>query len=396
MTMIILEKALNKQYKYLLRWMWKWDKNFFKDFFPSLLKNKTSIMSKLSLKDKKRAKKICERNTHFLAKESFTPFPKKIEKQCVALVWEVTDDDYVCIDEVDIAKPTAKLMEWIHKVRDWSSWCIVKGFMYHWVSVKGIPIIMEQEDLYNKFKWEYFVRVINKAVKYTKWKWTYIFDAAYDIASYFEFLNSKNITYIIRAKKTRWYFDVKTQKKLKLKEFEDWIFEVKIPNVEQSMYLHIQTNKGYEQPMRVISNSKKIDTDEYKKRWEIETIFKTMKQEFKMEKIQAGSLQVLNNMVSIIMLAVALSKSIYDVNSDFKWTTLFQSATSFTNRFKAYARLKSLTMNKNSIIWFISTTIDWMYKNWRKRKKKTINRNHWEKAQLKLFTMVNLEKTGEI
>ncbi|MCD5389811.1 MAG: transposase [Candidatus Pacebacteria bacterium] len=84
------------------------------------------------------------------------------------------------------------------------------------------------------------------------------------------------------------------------------------------MYLHIQTNKGYEQPMRVISNSKKIDTDEYKKRWEIETIFKTMKQEFKMEKIQAGSLQVLNNMVSIIMLAVALSKSIYDVNSDFK------------------------------------------------------------------------------
>jgi hypothetical protein len=43
-----------------------------------------------------------------------------------------------------------------------------------------------------------------------------------------------------------------------------------------------------------------------------------MKQEFKMEKIQASNLQVLTNMVSIIMLAVALSKSIYDVSSDFK------------------------------------------------------------------------------
>ena len=394
--MIILEKALNKQYKYLLRWMWKWDKHFFKDFFPSLLKNKTSIMSKLSLNPKQRAKKVCERNRHFLAKESFAPFPQKIEKQCVALVWEVTNDDYVCIDEVDIAKPTAKLMEGIHKVRDWSSWKIVRWFMYHWVSVKGIPIIMEQEDLYNKFKWEYFVKVINKAVKYTKEKGTYIFDAAYDIASYFEFLNSKNITYIIRAKKTRWYFDVKAQQKLKLKEFKDWIFEVKIPNVEKNMYLHIQTNDGYEQPIRIISNSKNIDTDEYKKRWEIETIFKTMKQEFQMEKIQAGSLQVLNNMVSIIMLAVALSKSIYDVNSDFKGMTFFQCWTSFTNRFKKYAHHKWLTMNKNSIIWFISVTIKGMYRNSRKKRKKVINRNPWEKAQLKLFTMVSLEKTGEI
>jgi len=40
-----------------------------------------------------------------------------------------------------------------------------------------------------------------------------------------------------------------------------------------------------------------------------------MKQEFGMEKIQAGTLQVLNNIVSIIMLAVALTKSIYDVSS---------------------------------------------------------------------------------
>jgi len=43
-------------------------------------------MSKLSLNPKKRAKKVCERNTHFLAKDSFAPFPQKIEKQCVTLV----------------------------------------------------------------------------------------------------------------------------------------------------------------------------------------------------------------------------------------------------------------------------------------------------------------------
>jgi len=37
----------------------------------------------------------------------------------MSLVWEVTDNEYICIDEVDIAKPIAKLMEWIAKVRDW-------------------------------------------------------------------------------------------------------------------------------------------------------------------------------------------------------------------------------------------------------------------------------------
>jgi len=84
------------------------------------------------------------------------------------------------------------------------------------------------------------------------------------------------------------------------------------------MFLHIKTNKGYDEPIRIISNNKNIDTGEYKKRWEIESIFKTMKQEFKMEKIQASNLQVLTNMVSIIMLSVALSKSLYDINSNFK------------------------------------------------------------------------------
>ena len=113
-----------------------------------------------------------------------------------------------------------------------------------------------------------------------------------------------------------------------------------------------------------------------------------------MEKIQAWTLQVLNNIVSIIMLAVALTKSIYDVSLWFKWTTLFQCETMFKNRFKKWSKHQWLTMNKNSIISFISDTIQGMYKNHRKWKKKWINRKPWIKAQLKLFTMVELWKSG--
>lgn len=61
----LLTDNLNNTYRSLLRWMKLWEKRFFKDFFPALLQNKTSIMSKISLDDKKKAKKVCERNSHF-------------------------------------------------------------------------------------------------------------------------------------------------------------------------------------------------------------------------------------------------------------------------------------------------------------------------------------------
>lgn len=174
---------------------------------------------------------------------------------------------------------------WISKIRDWSKNIICNWYIYHWASIDWTPVIMQQEDLVNKFKWEYFSKLIEKLIKFTKWLGTYIFDAGYDIASYIDFLNDKWITYIIRAKKQRWFFNLKNNKKLKLKDFKDWIHKVRIVNVKEPVYLHIKTNPKFTEPIRIISNSKKINVKEYSKRWEIESIFKTMKQEFEMEKI---------------------------------------------------------------------------------------------------------------
>ena len=52
--------------------------------------------------------------------------------------------------------------------------------------------------------------------------------------------------------------------------------------------------------MRILSNSKEVNVSEYSKRWEIESIFKTMKQEFELEKIQTSSLIVFKNLVASI------------------------------------------------------------------------------------------------
>ena len=89
----------------------------------------------------------------------------------------------------------------------------------------------------------------------------YVFDALYDIASYLDFLNEKGVKYIIRAKKDRWYFDVKDNKKMKLKEFKDGTYEVKIANVKKIVFLHIKTNESFPEPMRILSHSKDTNTE---------------------------------------------------------------------------------------------------------------------------------------
>ncbi len=393
--MEILDKMLNNQYKYVLKWMKELDKKFFKELLPSVLIKKTTIMKELSLNKWKKTKKTCEKNSYFLAKESFKLLPEKIEKRCLGLLWDITNEEYICIDEVDIAKPTAKKMEDLRKIRDSSNSKIVNGYMYHGVSIRNIPVIMEYEDLSNNFKIFYFKKIINKIYKFTKWKWTYLLDAGYDIASYIEFLNSKKITYIIRAKKNRWFTDTDNNKK-KLKDFKDWIHKVFIKDVKIPVFLHIKTNSKFPEPMRVLSNSEKINVKEYKKRWEIETIFKSMKQEFKLEKIQAQNLQVFRNIVAIVQLAVSLTSSTYNITQKFKWTKLFQCTNSFTRKFAKYAKHQALTMNKNSIIWFISKIIENMYK-WRKKYKwKIATKKSKIPAQLSLFSIVETEKTGEI
>lgn len=84
-------------------------------------------------------------------------------------------------------------------------------------------------------------------------------------------------------------------------------------NTLTKVYLYVQQFEGYKDPMRIYSNTKDRDIEEYKKRWEIECIFKVMKQEYQMEKIQVQSLQVLQNIVATIQMAVAFAHDMYGI-----------------------------------------------------------------------------------
>lgn len=410
---VCLNVLINTQIGYMTRGMGVWDKKFFRDFFSSMLSQKTVFLGKLTNNTDRKMERTADRNKHFLEKDTFSDFPTRIEKRCFSLVWEIQDNDFICMDEVDIAKPCAEKMEWLTSVRDGSTGAIVSGYLFHGASIRWVPVILEREDLGRDTKNQVWKGMVERILKYSRWRdgkprWTFLLDAGYDVASYLDFLEERKCHFIIRAKRDRIWIDVKTGEKRKLKEFEEWIHEVRLPEREYSLYLEIKKNDKFEEPMRVMSDALTPEMCQtYFKRWEIEQVFKTLKQEFDLEKIRAQSLRIIDNTVAIIQLAVALSNSVFNerVNmktwerkeqkNDFRRTTLFVDMKQFERLFSQFAWRHGLTMNRNSIITFISDTLKTSYKYKKKPSKKRGDTNPRDCAQMRLFTLKDLRKRGE-
>jgi len=105
------------------------------------------------------------------------------------------------------------------------------------------------------------------------------------------------------------------------------------------LYLQVKQNPKFKEPLRVISN--RADPEMYKtyfRRWEIEQVFKTMKQEFDLEKIRVLSLRVLENTVAIVQLAVALSNTVFNARNDFRRTSLFTDVKQFEREYAKFAK----------------------------------------------------------
>ena len=396
----LLTKQLNNTYRSLLRWMWVWEKHFFKDFFPALLQTKTSIMSKITLDPDKKSKKVCQRSSHFFSKENFAKLPRKVEQRCFTLVWEITDDDYICMDEVDIAKPSARVMEWLYKIHDSSEKRVVNWFLFHGVSIRWIPVILEQEDIENNVKNIYFQDIINRLLKYTKKKWTIVLDAWYDIKQYMSYLVKNKAHFIVRAKRERWLYDKNGKKLWKMTLFNEWIHEVYLKqdnNELTKVYFYVKQFPGYDTPMRIYSDTNDRNVEEYKRRWEIENIFKTMKQEYEMEKVQAWSLQVLKNIVATIQMAVAFATHLYWLQHKTERKTFFKCDTLLIKKFEKFHWRVWWKMNPNMYIRFLAEYVQNTFKRKPKKSlKKHRNTHPKEIAQQRLFSMRELRKSGEI
>ena len=155
MKIDILKHTLVNVKKSVTFWMWKVEKKFFSRVLDTLIEYKTPVLSQLWDNLKEWSKKLRKYYTNNLWKQEWLNLPEKVVKRMIKFIWKVNKEkDFFCFDTVDSNKNSAKKMEWLKIVRDWSRWTFWNGYVWHWVSIKSIPLFLDREWIIEKKEWE--------------------------------------------------------------------------------------------------------------------------------------------------------------------------------------------------------------------------------------------------
>lgn len=330
-----------------------------------MLEYKTTVLTHLWDTSQINAKSIAKNFSRNLWKESFSDLPLKVRKIMVKFIWQLDKDAMFCFDGVDVNKNSAKKMEQIKIVRDGSTRTYWNGYVFHWVSVRWIPFLLEREKVKNikkeNIRFDIFQRQVETIVS-SFWRWYWILaDRLYDDYKKFNLLLEYEYNFAIRAKTNRKVTIVNhpTLKWIKIKVWKlpIWKYEVTFNWINQNLFIFVKKMKGQKEPIRVISNvnDEKV-IERYLKRWEIERIFKSGKQEYNFEKIGTQSIQKIDNLVALLQLCLWISAYIYNKIKPvfgFGQEKKATSFASFSRNLKKFLKQKWKTFNRNSIICFI-------------------------------------------
>ena len=369
MKIDILKHTLVNVKKSVTFWMWKVEKKFFNSILDNMMEYKTPVLSNLWNSLKKWSKILRKYYTNNLWKKDWSDLKEKVEKVMIKFIWKTDkNNDFFCFDTVDSNKNSAKKMEGLKVVRDWSRGTFWNGYVWHWVSIKWIPLFLDREWIIKKeewkkstFKFDIFEKQLTKIYSIF-WNWYWILaDRWYDDKAKFELLIKMNFNFVTRLKTNRSVKILEWKnvwKKVLVWDLEEWNYTVKIDWIEKKLFIFVKKLKWQINPIRVISNKNCEDNIlKYLKRWDIERIFKTMKQEYNFEKIGTMTVQKTDNLVSLIQLSFWISSYIFTKLENNKLKTEEKSESiSFkfiTKKINPFFKKMSLTLNRNSITNFL-------------------------------------------
>ena len=366
MKIDILKHTILNTVKSLWFWMKKPDRKFIKTILENMIQYKTTVLSQLWDKHEKTAREWKNYFSKHLWNEVWANLWEKIEKIMVKLIWKLDKNiNFFCFDTVDINKNSAKKMEWLKIVRDWTSWTLGNGYTFHWVSIKWIPLFLKREkiktDEDKSLKFDIFKEQILKIVSIF-WIWYWILaDRWYDDFKKFKLLIENNLNFCIRLKTNRKLNIIEGKNKWKIilsGDLEEWNYTVKIAWVKDNLYIFVKKFEWFTNPIRVISNiNDEKNIKRYLKRWEIERIFKTWKQEFDFEKIGTKAIQKTDNLVALVQLSLGISAYIFNkINPKFEFGEEKNKNVILEKMYKKirpFLKKNSLTLNRNSITNFL-------------------------------------------
>jgi hypothetical protein len=209
---------------------------------------------------------------------------------------------------------------------------------------------------------EIFIEQIKKILSIF-WAWYWILaDRWYDDFKKFKLLIELWFFFCIRLKTNRnveileWKQEWKN---ISVWDLEEWNYTVKIAWIKEELYVFVKTLEWFKTPIRVISNiNDEKNIERYLKRWEIERIFKTLKQEFDFEKIGTQDIQKTDNLVYLVQLCLWISAYIFNkLNPKFEFIQDKNKSISIekiSKKIKSFLKEKTLKFNRNSITNFLA------------------------------------------
>jgi hypothetical protein len=368
MKIDILKHTILNSVKSLGFWVKKTERKFIRTILENMLEYKTTVLSKLWNTDEKPAKELKNYYSFHLWNKIWNNLWEKVEKIMIKFIWKIDkENNCFCFDTVDTNKNSAKKMEWLKPVRDWSEWTFWMWYTWHAVSIKWIPLFFKRERIKKDeedktIRMDIFKEQINRILSIF-WAWYWILaDRWYDDFKKFKLLIELNFFFCIRLKNNRNVEVIEWKNKwkiVKVWDLEVWNYTIKITWVEELLYVFVKILDWLTKPIRIISNiNDENNIERYLKRWEIERIFKTWKQEFDFEKIWTKSVQKTENLVYIVQLCLGISAYIYNkLNPVFEFEQEKDNNISFQKMYKKirpFLKKKGLTLNRNSITSFIS------------------------------------------
>lgn len=343
----ILKHTIVNVCKSVTYWMKKPDKKFFECIFESMLEYRTTVLSTLGDTKQKKAKDLLKYFSRGLGRDHMRDLPEKVCWILVRFIGKGDSETLFCFDGVDINKNSAKKMEWLKKVRDGSEWTIGNGYIFHAVSVRGIPFLFDREEIC-EWTWEWMPESESekekKAILSKRrfqifseqiWKILSLFgnnhwiaaDRLYDDVKKFNLLIEQKMKFVIRMKTGR-YVTLLTQepakpwkrlpedivgKTIKVGSIPEGRYTVTFDGLSKPCFLTVVKFPKCANPIRILSNIDDFgNVERYLGRWEIERIFRSEKQEFDLEKIGTQNIHKTDNLVSLVQLCLWVSAYIHN------------------------------------------------------------------------------------
>lgn len=385
--------------------MKKPDKKFFRFSLESIMEHRTTVLSRMGDTSITSAKHLLQYHSYHLGKPVWHTLSSKVFTVLSRLIVNLSPDACVCFDSVDLNKHSAKQMEDLKKVRDGSTGNIVNGYVLNAVSLQWIPLLMEREllkdtdgnDLTTRF--EIFESQIAMMKKQFWWGYWVLADRLYDDVKKYNLLLTSGFRFAIRMKTSRFVTikavlsggtgigtrietgiikeqQIQINERVQVKDIPIGHYEITFSWLIRPCYLMVTLKSGMKNPLRVLSSERDKQTVmQYLKRWEIERIFKTSKQELEFEKIGTQSKHKIDHLIALVQLSLGIAAYVYNqiVSQSIVEETSYimgvmpdgrnQSfetkekavvdATAFCKHMKRYLIRVSKTFNRNSILCFI-------------------------------------------